>query len=352
MPVASMLTETLRRHGGVLVVAALTLGVAVFVSRVTKNGIDLDGVMSFAEYLGLAAWCLASIYAVCRLVWLGAVQRDPSPLKAFLKPFKSFLTDGPLMANLGVGMAVIAIFVTGFGVLKGAIALLNPFQWDVAFADLDRWLHFGRLPHEYFWWLIEWPAGIFVINFFYNMWFFIMIGTFLIVAAAREDTFLRQQYLMAFMAIWFIAGFLIATGFSSAGPCYFDDLALGDQYKPLMDALKRSSETFTIWALSTQDMLWEGYKGERPGSLGISAFPSLHVATAVLFALYYSERWKLVGVFMWIFAGIIMVGSVVLGWHYAVDGYAGAILAWAIWRVVGLRRPRIAVATAPSAQLA
>lgn len=350
MPVASMFAETLRRHAGVLVVAAFTLGVAVFVGRETRNELDLAGVSAFLEYLGIAAWCLASIYAVCRLVWLGFVERDPAPLKAFLRPFRSFFGDVPLLANLCVGMAAIALFMPGFGVLKGAIALLNPFKWDIAFADLDQWMHFGRLPHEYFWWLIEWPAGIFVVNFFYNMWFFIMIGTFLIVAAAREDTVLRQQYLMAFMAIWFIAGFLIATGFSSAGPCYFDDLELGDRYKPLMDALKRSSETYTIWALTTQDMLWEGFKGERSGSLGISAFPSIHVATSVLFALYYSARWKRVGVLMWIFAGIIMVGSVVLGWHYAVDGYAGAILAWVIWRVVGLRRPRMGVAIAPGAQ--
>lgn len=350
MSVGSMFVETLRRHAAVLGAAALTLGVAVFVGRETKNALDIKGVMGFVEYLGFAAWCFASIYATCRLVWLGAVKRDPAPLKAFLKPFRSFFTDASLLANLFVGMAAIAMFIASFGVLKGAIALLNPFKWDVAFADLDRWLHFGRLPHEYFWWLIEWPAGIFVVNFFYNMWFFIMIGTFPIVAAARQDTQLRQQYLLAFMAIWFIAGFLIATGFSSAGPCYFDDLGLGDQYKPLMDALKRSSETYSIWALATQDMLWEGFKGERSGSLGISAFPSIHVATSVLFALYYSERWKLVGAFMWVFAAIIMVGSVVLGWHYAVDGYAGAALAWVIWRVVGLRRPRLAVAMAPSVQ--
>lgn len=350
MPVASMFMATLRRHAGLFIVAISTFGVALLAGRETQTDLDLDGVMAFAGYLGLAAWCLASIYAVCRLAWLGIVQRDPAPLKAFLRPFKAFFTDGPLLVNLCIGMAAITIFVTGFGVLKRAIALLNPFQWDVTLANLDRWMHFGRLPHEYFWWLIEWPAGIFIVNFFYNMWFFIMIGTLLIVAAAREDTFLRQQYLMAFMALWFIAGFLIATSFSSAGPCYFDHLELGDQYKPLMGALKHSSETFTIWALHTQDMLWEGFKGERRGSLGISAFPSLHVATSVLFALYYSKRWKFIGALMWIFAAIIMVGSVVLGWHYAVDGYAGAILAWVIWSVVGLRRSRMVLAIAPSAQ--
>ncbi|WP_293799819.1 phosphatase PAP2 family protein [uncultured Bosea sp.] len=342
MPATLLFITTLRRH--VAIVAILTFGGAMLVSDTTKNRLDMDGVAIFAEYLGIAIWCLASLYAIYRLAWLAIVARDPSPFKTFLKPYKGFLLDGPRMANFAVALAAIFVFVAGFGVLKGAIALLNPFRWDVTFADIDRWLHFGRLPHEYFWWLIEWPAAIFFVNLCYNLWYFIMIGTIFIVAAAREDTPLRQQYLISFMSIWLVAGFFVATIFSSAGPCFFEDLGLGYRYKPLMDALEHSSEAWPIWALKTQDMLWEGYKHQRAGSLGISAFPSLHVATSVLFALYYSERWKIVGILMWIFAAIIMVGSVVLGWHYAIDGYAGAALSWSIWHLVGLHTQRKAIA--------
>ena len=41
------------------------------------------------------------------------------------------------------------------------------------------------------------------------------------------------------------------------------------------------------------------------------------------------------GVVMWCFAAIVMLGSVALGWHYAVDGYAGALITIAIWKAVG-----------------
>jgi membrane-associated phospholipid phosphatase len=87
-------------------------------------------------------------------------------------------------------------------------------------------------------------------------------------------------------------------------------------------------------------MLWNGYTGASSGSIGISAFPSLHVATAVLFALYASRRWGRIGLALWAFAATILVGSVVLGWHYAVDGYAGALLSVLIWKAAGfwLRR--------------
>jgi membrane-associated phospholipid phosphatase len=82
-------------------------------------------------------------------------------------------------------------------------------------------------------------------------------------------------------------------------------------------------------------MLWSGYIGATKGSIGISAFPSMHVAMAVLFALYATRRSRLVGLLMWAFAAIIMVGSVILGWHYAVDGYASVLISIAIWKACG-----------------
>ncbi len=35
-----------------------------------------------------------------------------------------------------------------------------------------------------------------------------------------------------------------------------------------------------------------------------------------------------------------MVGSVHLGWHYALDGYVGAAGAYAVWRAVGALQSR------------
>lgn len=130
-------------------------------------------------------------------------------------------------------------------------------------------------------------------------------------------------------------GFFLAMGLSSAGPCFYERLGLGSDYHPLLQALAAADRIYPIWALSTQDILWSGYIGATPGSLGISAFPSMHVAMAVLFALYAARRSWLVGLLMWAFAAIIMVGSVVLGWHYAVDGYASVLISIAIWKACG-----------------
>ena len=49
---------------------------------------------------------------------------------------------------------------------------------------------------------------------------------------------------------------------------------------------------------------------------------------------------KKLGYIAWIYAFFIQVGSVHLAWHYAVDGYVGAILVVALWHLIGylLRR--------------
>jgi membrane-associated phospholipid phosphatase len=71
---------------------------------------------------------------------------------------------------------------------------------------------------------------------------------------------------------------------------------------------------------------------------GIAAFPSLHVAVVALFAifLFHVNRWA--GWTMTVYAAIIELGSVLLGWHFAVDGYAGIALVIVLYLIV---RPSI-----------
>jgi membrane-associated phospholipid phosphatase len=63
--------------------------------------------------------------------------------------------------------------------------------------------------------------------------------------------------------------------------------------------------------------------------------PSLHVGAAVLMMLVAWRRHMLLGVAFAAFAICIQIGSVVLGWHYAIDGYAGALIAVVCWTVSG-----------------
>lgn len=324
------------RHRFVHLAAIATFALALVVGERTGNRPDLGVIADFAFDLMLVLWLAACVAVLYRLYVLATRMREPSPTRALLRSVGAYISNRELIANSLNGLAAMIVFAAGFGILKGAIAILAPFRWDATFAAWDRALHFGRAPHEWLWPLIGSPLAVWLVNLAYNFWFVVLAGSMLYASIAARDTRLRHQFLISLVLVWVLAGFFVAMAFSSAGPCYYALLGLGSQFQPLMDALAAANETYPIWALSTQDVLWSGYSGASTGSVGISAFPSVHVATAVLIAIYASRQSIAAGTAFWVFAAIIMVGSVALGWHYAIDGYAGAILTVAIWKGVGL----------------
>lgn len=331
----SIMAAALWRHRHIHALALAIFILALAVGARTGNMPDTGVLADYSFYLVVTLWTGCCCFALARLVWLAAVVRERRPLRALALSFRDFFGNGERLANAFNGILALTLFSTGFSVLKGAIAILSPFTWDMDLAALDRALHFGRMPHEWLWWIVESPIALRILNIAYNVWFVALIASMLFVAIARRDTRLRHQFMLSLMLVWVVGGFFIAMGLSSAGPCYFARLGLGGDYQALMDALGAANEIYPIWAVSTQDMLWNGYTGATQGSIGISAFPSLHVATATLFALYAWRRSRLAGIVMSGYAGVIMVGSVALAWHYAVDGYAGAAITLTIWKLTG-----------------
>ncbi len=74
------------------------------------------------------------------------------------------------------------------------------------------------------------------------------------------------------------------------------------------------------------EFLWANYqaKGALIGG-GISAFPSMHVAIAAWLAIVLRERgWPKIGI---AYFSAVFASSVILGWHYTIDGLAGGAIA-------------------------
>jgi hypothetical protein len=221
--------------------------------------------------------------------------------------------------------------------MKASIPAINPFAWDTFFAGLDRTLHFGIDP----WRLLQPVLGhapvTFVINNFYNFWFLLMFGMWFWFAFQSRHSELRDRFFIAFTLMWFVCGGIMAMVFSSAGPVYYSNLGLSpNPFTGLMAYLHDVHDNVVpIWALNTQQYLWDGYTGVEKNFLGISAFPSMHNAVVTMFVCAAWQVNRRFGKLVAVYAFIILIGSVHLGWHYALDSYAGIALGLAFWWLAG-----------------
>jgi PAP2 superfamily protein len=237
----------------------------------------------------------------------------------------------------GLLFVVFSIYFSVFQSTKVMIPAVNPYKFDALFAELDRTLHGGYYPHELLQPLLGYAPVTFVIQFFYNLWFPIMLGVLAWQMFDRSTPALRMRFLVSFALAWFVIGTLGAMALSSAGPVYFDRITgLSGPYDGLMSYLHQAGENVPLFFLDMQELLWTSYTdNEVAAGAGISAMPSLHVSIAVLLFLFARHKAVWLRWLFGLFAVVIMAGSVHLAWHYAVDGYLGGALMAGIWWIVG-----------------
>lgn len=280
---------------------------------------------------------MAMALLVMRGVIIMAAERPSRPLSQLVQEIRTSLATPQRLAHALPVLLSMIVFGGTFTAMKASIPELMPFSWDPDFEALDRWLHGGVAPWELLQPLLGIPLVTYAMNWAYNFWFYAFSLIWVWQAFQCSDKPLRIRFFLSLILGWALLGNVVGTLLSSAGPCYFGLVTgLQDPFVPLMDYLRGVNDSYTIWALGAQDMLWRNYlvRGVEVGS-GISAMPSMHVAVATLFALvcWRVRRW--LGIVMTIYAAVIMIGSVHLGWHYAVDGYLGAAGMLAIWWIAG-----------------
>lgn len=230
-------------------------------------------------------------------------------------------------------------FMSVFVAFKASIPAIQPFAWDVRFMEWDRLLHFGNHPWRLLQPLVGYPIATGFIDLAYYLWFPVLWMTVIWQAwHGDRGSETRTQFLVAFAGCWILLGTISAILFSSAGPVYFGAVTQApDPYSPLMDYLATVNAQDSLRALWAQDVLWTAYTDPAATQVeGISAMPSLHVSMAVLLVLLGFRIQKWLGIAYAVFAGLIMVGSVHLAWHYAIDGYAAGLATVGIWWASGV----------------
>jgi hypothetical protein len=267
------------------------------------------------------------------LLWRAGAPAGPTRLIFANMLERFFREDRP--GNVFHSLMTLAPMMIAFTVVKDNIGAIHPFNWDQTFVHWDYLLGGGTAPWKLLQPILGHPPITVALNFIYDLWFPLMFAGLLWQAFSPRSSVLRMQFMLSFGFAWFFAGSVLALIFSSAGPCFHDKLFPNHPLFADQMAYLNSIGPKWIWSLAVQNDLWNSYVTGSGEISGISAMPSMHVAVATLFALLGWRKGVSLGIALSIFAALILLGSVHLAWHYAVDGLAGAVLAVCCWLAGG-----------------
>jgi len=310
---------------------------AVFVGHVTGNS-ELVRLRLYSNSLALLIATIAVVTVLCHTFWVMIFVRPKGSLtRTIISDFKHRFLQTERLLSLALMLVLIPLFFSAFSSFKRLIPYLNYWHLDPLFKDWDRFVHFGRDAWEWTHAVFGTPLLTTGINFFYHAWIFLMLLSLIWQAWNTKAPELRMQYFYSFAIMWTVMGTVMATLLSSTGPVYYGNVTNTDSpFAPLFFTLYEFNEISPVWALDLQDTLWTNYAARATElKSGITAMPSMHVAVAVQLALLGWSYNKAAGIALTAFAIIIQIGSVHLGWHYAIDGYVSTVCVIAIWYGVG-----------------
>lgn len=318
------------------IVAAFGLVIAAL-ARTYDTGVTVSGVLYMMPLrVSVQAFILA--YVSGRVFYIMIVQRPRRLTRAILADFRKELLNRERILTALPVLVLMTVFFSLFTSAKSLIPVIYPFSLDPALAEIDRILHFGRHPWQWLHPVIGVAIVSSTLSFFYKTWFFSKFMVCMWQAFSLKRPRLREQFFLTFLASWIVNGFILAVLLSSAGPCYFGNLYPGieNPYEPLMAYLRGANETYPIHEFFAMDYLWNAYSERKTAIFsGISAMPSMHVAVAFMQVLLGWRINRFAGWFFTVYLFIIMVGSVHLGWHYAIDGYLSIAVTWVLWVLIG-----------------
>lgn len=287
-------------------------------------------ILSYLLNILVYALYTAVIISLERLIYLRRQKRSGSAGDGSFSArwIEKLHTNGPILI-------AIFLFLPMFSMLKSAIPLFTDYSWDPILIEWDRTIH-GKDT-----WLIIQPLAGFpivtaILAFLYHLWVLLPYFGCLSILYYVRDRALVFRFFMAYFMCWMVLGVGAAIAFASVGPCFAAQILDNHTFDAQMAYLREANQHFPIMVLDVQDTLIEWHRSGAHGlGRGISAMPSMHVSVALLFALACRRISRPLFIAASVFALLIMIASVHLAYHYAVDGYVSIIGTLIIWAVAG-----------------
>jgi hypothetical protein len=220
----------------------------------------------------------------------------------------------------------LAILMTIYVTLKQNIPLFNGSIYDPGLIAIERIVHFGIFPYHALAPLYSIYYLSRATDWLYVLWYSLKVPVLALFLMQPVSRFVR--FYSAYFLLWILGG-TMAIILASFGPVFIDFHPVQEQAAPIARALQVHL-AFHYDALTRAPQTYYA-----PTYEGIAAFPSLHVGVVALWTLFLFTVRRLLGLLMAVYTLIVLFGSVYLGWHYAIDSYAGILLAVMIFIVSG-----------------
>lgn len=235
-----------------------------------------------------------------------------------------FFTCGlsPLVMMLATAFAILGtsnITLISLNLMGTLTEWRDPFFWGIE-GSIFQWL--TSLPIN----AAAWD------RLYHSAWGIELFAAFVLIVVSRGPRIVLH-YSISMILLFYVGRFLGLIN-PVMGPVFFKPELFGYLEGSLTEAATQSIAA--IMALNPEDATKSG--GILLG--GISAMPSLHVGMVTLTAywLAYAKRWTMFVTVPWVL--LVWTATVVLGWHYILDGAGGMALGaaciWATYRVLGL----------------
>ncbi|MGA7614519.1 MAG: phosphatase PAP2 family protein [Thermoanaerobaculia bacterium] len=198
-------------------------------------------------------------------------------------------------------------------------------EWfDIRLSQIDRFIFGGRSPNEFLLTLFAWPPFLRFVDWSYAAVFQNSLFASLVVFLSLKNERVRVAFFTGTAVLW-ITGAWLYYLVPAMGPAYRFQVIWADLGNALPTTI--GSQAALLRNFIAVLKLKEGIIDPSVHiSLGIAAFPSLHVASVSFIALWVAALWRRSALVGALITAVIFVGSVVTGWHYLVDSLAGLVL--------------------------
>jgi hypothetical protein len=232
--------------------------------------------------------------------------------------WQSLFTRSWMVTTVRLWLTIIVFTYTYFW-LKVCVPLVNHRIWDPLFWRLDAIFHLGFSPSLFLTELTRGTILMGLLDRWYGLWLpsvSLSIAFFVALPGAR----VRRRFVLSCVVIW-VAGAWLYVALPALGPVY----AQPEHWQEILTEMPMAEGGQQILRENYQKVLAgrEGVLRQFNPTRGIAAMPSLHVGAHWLLMLWMRRYARPLFIPALIATGLTFLGSIVTGWHYAIDGYVG-----------------------------